>query len=158
MITQSQLKELLSYDPYTGYFMWLIPGSGRPKGRPAGGPSDRGYIQIPIEGKKYYAHRLAVLYMTGSFPLDVVDHVDRNPRNNSWSNLRPCTQQQNCWNKTQSTSGTKGVSFNTAARKWKVQLTIEHKYTYLGLYETLEQAQTVVETARKLHHKEFAKH
>ena len=53
---------------------------------------------IRIRGKAYYSHRLAFLYMTGEWPLEEVDHIDRNPYNDAWVNLRKATSSLNKWN------------------------------------------------------------
>jgi hypothetical protein len=71
MITQERLKDLLHYDPETGFF-------SRPNGTPTSRvPTVNGYVMIMIKGKRYYAHRLAFLYMIGRWPLYEVDHINR---------------------------------------------------------------------------------
>jgi hypothetical protein len=99
MITQIELKELLSYDPETGIFKWLPrPRSSRIKYE-AGHKMTNGYITIRIKNKQYLAHRLAFLYMTGKFPDKCVDHIDRVRDNNRWDNLREVTPQENSFNR-----------------------------------------------------------
>ena len=61
------VKELTVYDPATGVFTWRIGRPRAPKGGSVGWLYD-GYICMEVEGRKYRAHRLAFLYMTGSFP------------------------------------------------------------------------------------------
>ncbi len=63
-LTQSQLKELLSYDQETGVFTRL---DGQNAGKVAGA-INKGYLRIRINGKRYYAHRLAWLYVHGAAP------------------------------------------------------------------------------------------
>lgn len=56
-----------------------------------------GYHRIEILNKKYLVHRLVFEYF-GNEPLDgnmVIDHIDRNPNNNSINNLRQVTQKEN---------------------------------------------------------------
>ena len=74
MISQSELKKLLHYNPETGSFMWIVNGLNRRAGREAGNvcPS-HGYVRIGINRKLYKAHHLAYLYMTGEL-VESVDH------------------------------------------------------------------------------------
>lgn len=74
-LTVERLKELVTYDPDTGVFLWKMrPGSGRAinswnaknAGKQAGYYSAPGYMKMKIEGKRYWAHRVAWLYCTGA--------------------------------------------------------------------------------------------
>ena len=92
MITQSELKELLNYDPATGVFTWLV-SRGRVKASSvAGHVHSRGYIVIMVDGRRHLAHRLAFVYMTGTFPDDQVDHINEIKADNRWINLREATR------------------------------------------------------------------
>jgi hypothetical protein len=91
MITQSELKELLHYDKDTGVFTWLVAKGGRVKpGQVAGAittsKAGKSYILIQISGKKYMAHRVACLYVYGTFPENEMDHIDGQGMNNKWVN------------------------------------------------------------------------
>ncbi len=140
MITQERLKEVLRYEPDTGNFIWLIsPRFNVPIGTIAGSENSVGYINIRIDTKLYPAHRLAWLYMTGSFPNQDLDHIDRVRTNNKWSNLREATDSQNYLNtakRHQNKSGFKGVSWKKRNRKWQVQLCGD----YLGLFSDIREA------------------
>ncbi|MFW4291481.1 HNH endonuclease [Salmonella enterica subsp. enterica serovar Paratyphi C] len=46
-----------------------------------------GYIRIYINKKWYLAHRLAWLYVTGKWPINVIDHINRNKADNRFINL-----------------------------------------------------------------------
>ena len=88
-LTRKRLVELLHYNPETGHFVWKISVGRCRKGEWAGSMArpDK-QVTITIEGRNYFAHRLAFLWMTGSWPQGRVIHRDGNPRNNAWSNLR----------------------------------------------------------------------
>ena len=101
MLTQARLKELLHYDPETGAFTWRVD---RTNGRRAGdlaGSTREGHITIGVEGTQYYAHRLAVLYMTGKWPKAGmhVDHINRQKADNRWCNLRVVSHSKNMRNR-----------------------------------------------------------
>lgn len=99
MLTQEKLKSILRYDSETGIFHWLQWRHGRRLSLEAGAYSCvTGYISIYIEGKSYYAHRLAWLYIYGIWPTHQIDHDDRVRHHNWISNLLDRTQAQNMVN------------------------------------------------------------
>lgn len=91
-MTQNELKQLLHYSPKTGLFVWRVNRGRVRAGDKAGTMNyseyDSGHIAICISRQLYYAHRLAVLYMTGLMPTEEVDHIDGDGTNNRWNNLR----------------------------------------------------------------------
>ena len=92
----------LSYDPETGVFTWiepLIPGIIA--GDIAGSVARSGYLYVGVNYFLYQGAVLAVLFKTGDWPPagKVVDHIDRDPLNNRWSNLRVASLRVNCGNK-----------------------------------------------------------
>ena len=86
-LTQERLKELYSYNPETGEFTHLLSWGKRKRGDVAGyvHPTKR-YRYIRIEGKSYFAHRLAWLYVYGKWPEDQIDHIDGVRDNNRIAN------------------------------------------------------------------------
>ena len=68
----------------------------------------------------------------------VVDHINHNPLDNRKSNLRVCSIQQNNMNKQSqrrnTTSQYKGVYWQKQRNKWQVQIRINGKLNYIGLY------------------------
>lgn len=161
-VTAEQLKELLHYEPMTGVFHWLKTTSRRVKpGHVAGTEGPRGIaIKTKLFGRPMLCHRLAWLYMTGSLPPKgmVVDHKDRNPFNNAFSNLRLCTQQENTWNqglKALNRTGVKGVSLLSSGR-FHARIRTKEGTKLLGNFKTLAEAAAVVNAARAKYHGEFA--
>ena len=68
-----------------------------------------------------------------------IDHWDRNGLNNQKVNLRPCTGQQNSFNRgkrTGCTSKFKGVHFNKERKKYMLQISVNRRQTYLGLFNS----------------------
>ena len=144
MITQARLKELLHYDPLTGIFTNKVRRGT--KGRVGGNPgtmNNSGYLAATIDGWPYLIHRLAYLYMEGSFPADQIDHIDRNKLNNIWENLRPATATINGRNRPMNennTSGFNGVHWLVRDRKWRAQTKVNYKTVYLGTFCTRREA------------------
>lgn len=144
MITQNRLKELVHYEPETGNFYARVKrGNVNPSDRPMPNkPNDSGYIRMRVDGKSYRAHRLAWLYMTGKLPLDKIDHIDNNPSNNHWENLREATNQQNMCNsgiRSNNTSGHKNISIlKNKRRTLQVRVMKDYKYTSKTFQNTPE--------------------
>lgn len=143
-LDQRRLKELLHYDPETGLFRWKVCRK-RPKANPGDVAGKRhpsqAYIRIGFDGWMWLAHRLAFLYMAGEWPGEQVDHIDGDPLNNKWSNLRAATPAENLSNarrRRANKSGYKGVS--RIRNKWRAAITKNGKCHYLGVFETPEQA------------------
>ena len=88
-LSRKRLVELLDYEPNTGAFYWKVSIGRRRKGERAGRSArpDK-QITITIDGRNYFAHRLAFLWMTGLWPQGRVIHRNGNPQNNAWTNLR----------------------------------------------------------------------
>lgn len=92
----------------------------------------------------YDSHRLAFLYMTGKFPNGVVDHIDGNGLNNSWSNLRDVEQRHNSRNrhnrKKKSSTGEVGIYYAKDGKRFQVKIDVKSKRFTVGIFETLEEA------------------
>jgi HNH endonuclease len=70
-------------------------------GRPAGSRNTKGYYSVKLNGKQYKCHQI-VLLLSGVYPKKQeteVDHINRNPADNSLSNLRWVTHSSNCKNR-----------------------------------------------------------
>lgn len=145
-ITQAELKELLSYDPETGVFRWRCARGKAKKGAIAGRvEAKNGYIQIGLFGYLYMAHRLAVLYMTGSYPKTQIDHKNGLVADNRWCNLRET--ERDCLDNAQnmklfrtSTTGYAGVCFVKSIAKFSSRICVEGRRLFLGYFDTPEEA------------------
>lgn len=142
-LTIERLKEVLHYDPLTGIFIWIVARKKIRVGDVAGCTNSDGYRQIGIDGKLYYAHRLAWLYEKGYFPEHGLDHRDRVPGHDWISNLREASQQCNLiniGNPKDNTSGIKGVRFNKRDKKWVARIVVNQKQFHLGSYKLFDNA------------------
>lgn len=73
----------------------------------------------------------------------VVDHINRNVRDNRASNLRIVSQRVNSRNSKLNSKGKTpyhGVSWSKLDKKWSSRLTLNDRNIYLGLYDNLEEA------------------
>lgn len=158
MLSQEQLKSVLHYCPETGIFTWLKSARSGWVGKSAGSVMNRGYACIQLSGKSYLAHRLAWLYTQGFFP-EFIDHINSDRLDNRIANLRPATRRQNNINvlrTSANTSGFKGVHWDKPTERWRAQITIEGKKTYLGSFASPEEAHEAYKKAALEHHGEFA--
>lgn len=154
MVSQERLKQLLIYDPISGIWTWGVARKNNQirVGSLAGRLDKKGYRAIGIDGKNYYAHRLAFLWMTGNMPEQQVDHINGIKDDNRWSNLREATNRENSQNIDtfrSNTSGYNGVYLNKSAGKWVAHIKDNGKYHYLGLYDTPELANEARLNAQK---------
>lgn len=159
MITQSKLKELVSYDPGSGVFTNIKARGGIKVGEQLKGSEVSGYIVFKLCKKTYKAHRLAFLYMQGRIP-KYVDHINGIRDDNRWCNLREATWEQNQHNsgiRKDNKSGVKGVRWNAKSKKWMAEIKLNKKAYYLGMFDSVEAAALVINDKRKALHKEFAR-
>ena len=160
-LTQARLKEILEYNPESGLFKWKTALKNHKRGWFKGSLGGTGDLYIGVAMMKYKAHRLAYLYMKGSFPLEVIDHIDGDRANNKWGNLRACSQSENAYNSrmmSNNTSGYKGVSWRDSGKKWCVRVSVKGNYKSFGSFEDYELACLVADEVRDKYHGEFANH
>ena len=153
MINQSELKELLHYDQESGAFTWLKSYRDTVTGKLAGTNGRNGYIDIKIKGVRYYAHRLAWLYVTGQFPLEVIDHIDRNKTNNCFANLRDVSRKENTNNQVDAqvnnATGIRGVL--PYINGYSAQIAVNGKSKHLGIFNNSEDARFAYLSAKEIY-------
>lgn len=132
---------------YLSQWKWCALRQGRQNAK---SPKWRAVRGVTVDGKPrlILMHRLLV----NASQCEVVDHLDGNPLNNTRSNLRVCSQAENCQNRNpesgvanpaarRHSSGQKGVTYNRRQKKWVVQINRSH----IGVFEREDDA---VEAAR----------
>lgn len=143
-LTQSRLREMLSYDHDTGHFYWRRDRTGGVRlGDVAGSVCGSGYVQIRLDGGRYKAHRLAWLYVHGAWPTDQIDHINGVRTDNRLLNLRQATRAENSQNRARgsdNTSGHMGVSWAAHINKWIAQIKVNGVGRYLGCFDSIEDA------------------
>ena len=74
---------------------------------------------------------------------DSIDHINNVKLDNTISNLRWCTFQQNQFNKKvykQSTTGIKGVVWIESIKKWRAIIGFNKRTNYLGSFTNIDDA------------------
>jgi hypothetical protein len=158
-LTAERVRQLLNYDPASGAFTWRVSPRARKRAGDEAGSIDGRYLRLQINQTRYAAHRVAWLIMTGDWPSGEIDHIDRNPFNNSWSNLRLCTPSQNAANRTKrcnNRSGLKGVSLCQNG-KWYASIKKDGRSRNLGYFTSKEDAHAAYCAAATTLFGEFAR-
>jgi hypothetical protein len=102
-----------------------------------------GYTYLCLNYRNYPAHRVAWLYMTGAWPLNEIDHINGDPSDNSFSNLREANRVQNVRNRplhSRNTSGVAGVTWDSQTQKWRATITVHGKMRSLGRHASKDAA------------------
>ena len=159
-ITHDNLLRLLSYDKETGVFTHKATRCGVKAGSVAGSiDPGHGYRRIKINERLYLAHRLAWFYVTGEWPKNDMDHIDRIRTNNAFLNLREATKSENMCNKRRyknNRTGFKGVYWHKQHGKYAVSIQFNGKSRHVGLFTDIEMARRARAQAAAETHKQFA--
>jgi hypothetical protein len=141
MTDQDTLKAKYDYDPETGVFRRKTSWGRQKTGDEAGCVSPQGYRYLSFHGRATPAHRLAWLWVYGTWPPADVDHLNRDRLDNRIANLRSATRSENCHNvAARSASGLKGISAASKSASWHARIMVSRKQIYLGSYTTPEEA------------------
>ena len=150
------LNNLLRYEPLTGRLYWL------PRSRAlftsdrlwktwntnfAGKPAliyiqHSGYFAGQVLQTMYMAHRIIWCMMTGKWP-NKIDHINGDPSDNRWINLREATLTENQQNRRigkNNRSGVMGVRWNKKSQKWRATITANKEQIHLGSFSSFESA------------------
>lgn len=152
MIAQAELKSVLHYEPETGVFTWLARRGQNSAGSEAGSAHSQGYVTVKYQGRHYYAHRLAWLYVTGYWPENQIDHRNRIKSDNRFDNLRDVTPSINQLNHIRAQagnrSGFRGVTQIASGFKANIKLKPGERQLYLGTFRTGAEAHQAYLTAK----------
>ena len=147
------IQNNLVYFPETGEIFWKMKGPNRKKG-PVGTLTSRGYLRVAINKKAIFLHRAAWVLMTGNYPPEFIDHINRDKTDNRWSNLRSASRSENAWNaklSSRNTSGVKGLSYNKKTGLWRAQICRVSKH-----FKSKESAVNHINQERRSIHGDFS--
>jgi HNH endonuclease len=161
----SYINECLSYNELTGALFWLKRPrvhfetargwnifNTRYAGKEAFTYVDKnGYKCGSLDGITYFAFRIIWKIKTGTDP-DTVDHVDRNPTNDRWVNLRSANHSNNRINSVMS----KGIIFEQRLNKWRAYIRVNYKLVHLGVHVKEADAKLARKLAELKYFGEFA--
>lgn len=155
-LTGARLRQLLQYNPATGFFFWLVrPCPSVHIGDQAGTRSKaHGYIRIQVMGRIYGAHRLAWLHVHDAWPSSEIDHINGDRADNRLENLRNVSKAGNMQNKKRSASATGliGVSFRICRGKFQASIGVGGRQFHLGHFDTAAEARAAYLAAKSRLH------
>ena len=167
-LSQSELWELLHYDPETGHLYWkerhagmfedsLIPERDAKTwnknfaGKRALSANVGGYGGGAIWGQPLRSHRVIWKMMTGNEP-KIIDHINGVKTDNRWVNLRNVDRKINSRNqaicKTNS-SGFSGVNWSRQKGRWHARIKVNYRDLNLGFFDDFESAKRARIAANK---------
>lgn len=148
------------YDPATGILKNKVSGHGIVIGARAGVfayrdrahtiPKDR---RLAVCRKTYVEQNIIWLWMTGTWPKHEVDHVDHDPFNNKWANLREAEDSENNANRRSPNRKVGRLKWVTQRRgKYEAQVQWRRKHYHVGVFPTEQEAHDAAyAVARRLH-------
>ena len=154
LLSHDELLRALRYEPDTGLFYRRESRGCKKAGSPSGWKVTRGYVCVGVGAMQFTAHRLAWLYMTGAWPLGVIDHINGDTSDNRWANLRDVPHAVNCENqrnaRRSNASGYLGVTMFKGRPRASIR--VKRKLLHLGTFDTVEQAhEAYLAAKRRLH-------
>lgn len=142
--------ESYKYDPESGKFY-------NRHGKEVGSYTKK-YGRLVHRGKEYTLSRLAVFLMEGAWPDEEVDHINGNPQDNRWCNLRKCSHKENVCNKSKYKTNKVGFKGTyPVGKKFGAKIQVNGYPIYLGVFETPELAAIKYNEAALLYFGSFAK-
>jgi len=151
-ITVEHLRKLFTYNPETGDL--ISNGIGKSKKGKVYNTWNVGVYPYTFE-----VHIVCFAIYHGRWPVDAVDHKDRNDKNNRIDNLREATNFQNAQNQVHLNGelGVPGVTKSKSRiRPYLAQIYHEGKKRYIGIYATIEEAAEAYRQKKLELHGEFA--
>lgn len=147
--SQELLQTRLRYDPVDGALYWINCGRRDRIGKRAGKLHRNGYRYLTVFNREYREHRLIWALHYDEWPELQIDHINGRPDDNRIENLRLATPTLNQVNKgaaKNSSTGMRGVKPSGYGGFCAV-ITLAGKSTYLGTFETAEEASAAYRAA-----------
>ena len=121
----STLRRILKYNEKNGRWDWTNRGGNSRCGLSAGSIGKDGNLWISINGKKYLASKLAILYVTGKYPKHRVIFKDSNKLNLRYPNLQELIPK---------ISKIPQITWSARKQKWKASIRHKGKIINVGWF------------------------
>ena len=152
-LTAEYLRAHMTYEPDTGVFRWRVSRPGTAKDSRAGFSVNKAkYRAIHIAGRRRMEHRLAWLYVHGTWPKADIDHINGDGQDNRIANLRDVPRKTNSENQRAGRAGLMGTTRDAKTGRWKAYICHNYKSIYLGAFDTEEAAHAAyLDAKREMH-------
>ena len=151
-LTADEVRERFDYCKRTGVLTRRIQMGPQKAGAKVTNINAQGYVTVSIKNKKYLAHRIIWLWVTGEWPENWVDHRNGKRHDNRWRNLRQADCAYNNQNRTRSWGKVGMLGVVAAGRKFAAQITVNGRSRRLGTFPTAEAAHMAYIAAKQIHH------
>lgn len=146
----AEINRIFSYDMETGLLTWRVRQGIAKPGDAAGIYPANGYPNVRILRHRLKIHQVAWLICYGKLPNGVIDHIDRDKRNNRIKNLREATFSENALNCDRFDHRNQGVTGATWSKySWISRISVDGRRVYLGRFPTAEAANAAYVAAEK---------
>lgn len=104
-----------------------------------------GYLQIGVDGRTKYFHRVVWEHVNGPVPAGFqIDHINGNKSDNRITNLRIVTKHENMQNQhrahSRNKTGVKGVYWSTKRQKYGASIAAFNISRHLGWFDGIQEA------------------
>lgn len=168
------IRNCISYNPKDGSLKWLYRDRSQFKSQQAYKAwntkykgkvaletlNASGYRHGTINSTSISAHKVAWAIAFGYWPINQIDHINRDRSDNRLENLRLANKSENQHNRSKSknnTSGFKCVTFDKRNKKWDARIGINNQVVHLGRFFSAEDAHLAYVCASKKYHLDFAR-
>lgn len=143
------ILEVLDYDKDNGKLIWKVSrGSTVKAGTIAGTETSYGSLQMSLLGHRVQVSHVVWFLETGEWPTSVIDHIDRNPKNNRFENLRHVSSEINVLHEIHKNSK-EGV-YQTSSKKFAVVIKKGEDSICVGSYQTKKTAFEVFDACKTI--------
>ena len=114
---------------------------------------------VGLDYRSFFRSRLVWAIINGEWPVDDIDHKNRDPSDDHIENLRLSDHSRNAANVGRSSanqSGFKGVSWFARTGRWRAEIAVRGKRIHLGYFDDPEEAHEAYRRAADKYFGEFS--